>query len=489
MGAYLALDQGTTSSRAVVFDEDGDVLGQARHEFTQHFPAPGQVEHDAEEIWDTQRRAAHEAHQAAGQPRLEGVGVTNQRETVVLFDRATGKPLHRAIVWQDRRTAAALEKLKAQGAQARVTASTGLPLDPYFSAMKIGWLLDSVPGARAAAVQGKLGAATIDAWLLHRLTGGKVFATEPSNASRTSLFDLQRGEWSEELCELFGVPRACLPEVRPSGGDFGRVEGTGWPIRGVLGDQQAALFGQGAFDAGEGKCTYGTGAFLLVNAGLAMPRPEHGLLATIGWRLGEQTTFALEGSVFVSGALVQWLRDGLGILESAAEIEPLARSVADSGGVALVPALAGLGAPHWDPQARGLIAGISRGTTRAHIARAALEAMALQVGEVLDAMRAASGLPIRRLRVDGGACRNDLLLELQAGLSQVEVVRPDFLETTALGAFRIAQASRLGLRDGRGLPPLARRERTFLPQEVPQREALIRRWREAVRRSLGFAAF
>lgn len=484
-GTYLALDQGTTSSRAIVFDHEGAVLGAAQHEFTQHFPAAGQVEHDAEEIFETQWRAARQAVAAAGDPPITAVGVTNQRETVVVFDRATGKPVHRAIVWQDRRTARRLEELAAGGHADRVREVTGLPLDPYFSAAKVAWILDRVPGARERAERGELGACTVDAWLVHRLTEGAVFATEPSNASRTSLLDLSTGEWSEEMLELFGVPRACLPEVRSSAGDFGVVASTGWPIRGVLGDQQAALFGQGCLGVGEAKCTYGTGAFLLVNSGERPPRPEHGLLATIAWRLGDTTTYALEGSILVSGALVQWLRDGLGILESSAEVEALARSANDSGGVVLVPAFTGLGTPHWDPDARGLLIGLTRGTGRAEIARAALEAMALQVREVQLAMEQALGEPFARLRVDGGAAANRLLLEIQAALSGVEVLRPANLETTAIGAFRMAMV-------GSGADPEAlpapEADTRIGPREVAlDPEALWRRWRAAVERSRGWA--
>ena len=327
MARYLALDQGTTSSRAVVFDAEGRALGSAQHEFTQHFPRPGQVEHDADEIFETQVRAMREAHEAAGSPPIEALGITNQRETVVVFDRESGRPVHRAIVWQDRRTAGDLAALAEAGHAERVTELTGLPLDPYFSAAKIAHVLDNVPGARAAAERGELGAATIDAWLAYQLTGGAVFATEPSNAHRTSLYDLGTGDWSDELCELFGVPRACLPEIRPTAGDFGSTAEGGWPIRAMIGDQQAALFGQGCIEPGGSKCTYGTGAFLLTNAGDRSSMRARGLLTTVAWRLGDSDTFALEGSVMIAGAVVQWLRDGLGIIASAGEVEALARSV------------------------------------------------------------------------------------------------------------------------------------------------------------------
>ena len=485
MTTYLALDQGTTSSRALLFDGGGGVLGQAQHEFTQHFPGPGQVEHDAVEIFKTQWRAAREAHAAAGSPEVRGVGITNQRETVVVFDRATGQPIHRAIVWQDRRTASTLAGLKEKGCEERVRELTGLPLDPYFSAAKIAWILDEVPGARARAERGELGACTIDAWLLYKLTGGEVFATEPSNASRTSLYALVAGDWSDELLGLFGVPRACLPEILPSAGEFGRVAETAWPITGMVGDQQSALFGQGCTTPGAAKCTYGTGAFVLRNTGSDVPVPRGGVLATVAWRIGGRDTFALEGSVLVSGALVQWLRDGLGMLRSSAELEELARSVPDSGDVVLVPAFAGLGTPHWDPDARALMIGMTRGTTRAHVARAALEAMACQVREVQLAMREATGEGWSELRVDGGAAANDLLLEIQAALSGVRVRRPTQLETTAVGAMRMARA---GLGDPwNGDQSSDSDAQWFEPRaDALDRDRLWNRWRAAVERCRGW---
>lgn len=485
MTSYLALDQGTTSSRALVFDEHGAVLGQAQHEFAQHFPGPGQVEHDALEIFETQWRAAREAHAEAGEPEVRAVGITNQRETVVVFDRATGEPIHRAIVWQDRRTAGVLQAMKDKGHEERVRELTGLPLDPYFSAAKIAWILDAVLGARARAERGELGACTIDAWLLYKLTAGAVFATEPSNASRTSLYDLRAGGWSDELLELFGVPRACLPEIRPTAGAFGDVAATGWPVTGMVGDQQAALFGQGCTDVGTAKCTYGTGAFMLRNCGHELPAARGGLLATVAWRIGDRDVFALEGSVMICGALVQWLRDGLGIVESSPDIEPLARSVDDTGGVVLVPAFAGLGTPHWDPDARGLLIGITRGTERAHIARAALEAMACQVREVQLAMESATGGALQELRVDGGAAANDLLLEIQAALSNAPVRRAGQLETTAVGAMRMA---RVGVGDDvDGAAPGAA-ARVFEPRAgVLDRDAVWRTWTAAVERSKGWA--
>jgi glycerol kinase len=481
---FLALDQGTTSSRAIVFDADGSVHGTGQREFAQHFPAPGHVEHDADEILQSQLAAAAEALAAAGNPRVLAVGLANQRETVVLWERATGRPLHRAIVWQDRRTAPQLDAVRLAGHEELVRERTGLPLDPYFSAAKIAWLLDAVPGARRAAERGELCAGTIDSWLVFRLTHGAVFTTDPGNASRTSLFDLRTGDWNDELCGLFGVPRAVLPEIRASAGDFGTAAREGWPLRAVLGDQQAALFGHGCTTPGGAKCTYGTGAFVLRNAGPRLPPRRPGVLTTVAWRLGEQTTFAEEGSVLVCGAAVQWLRDQLGILRASADAEALARSVPDSGGVVFVPAFAGLGTPHWDPSARGLLAGLTRGTTPAHLVRAAIEAMALQVDDVLSAM---GGGPWRALHVDGGAAANGLLLELQAGLLGAPVVRPAFLEATAFGAFRMSLLGAGVHESERSLPSLPGQAVVTQPPVDFPTSALRARWRLAVQRARGFA--
>ncbi len=469
-----------------MFDADGSVLALAQHEFTQHFPAPGHVEHDALEIVETQLRAAEEAHAQAGAPEILGVGITNQRETVVVFDRRTGEPIHRALVWQDRRTE---EWLAARREHAdSVRALTGLPMDPYFSAAKIAWILDHVDGARDAAARGELAAGTIDAWLVYKLTDGQVFATEPSNASRTSLFDIHRGEWSDELCELFGVPRAMLPDVRDSAADFGTVVGKGWPIRAVLGDQQSALFGHAATAPGDSKCTYGTGAFWLTNAGTNASDPAHGLLSTVAWSLGGERTYAVEGSVMVAGALVQWLRDGLGIVETAGEIEALARSVDDSGGVVIVPAFAGLGTPHWDADARGLIVGLTRGTERAHLARAALEALALQVHDVLEAVGVSGARP-KALHVDGGATANTLLLQMQATISGLPVVRPANLETTALGVARMAMVGAGACRTPADLPVLPPPSLRVEPgRGIGDRTGLCARWASAVERSKGWAS-
>ena len=484
---FLALDQGTTSSRALVFDRCGALRGIGQQEFAQHFPAPGQVEHDADEIVRSQTAAVDAALAAAGEPPIEAVGIANQRETVVVFERRSGRPIHRAIVWQDRRTAARLRELADQGHADLVRERAGLSLDPYFSAAKIAWILDHVPGARRAAERGELGAGTIDTWLLHALTGGAVFATDASNASRTSLFDLRSGDWDDELCRLFGVPRRCLPEVRDSAGDFGVWQGRAWPFRAVLGDQQAALFAHGCTTPGAAKCTYGTGAFVLQNAGASPPQTAPGVLATVAWRRGGGTTFAREGSVLVCGAAVQWLRDQLGVVRSAGEIEALARSVPDTGDVVFVPAFAGLGTPHWDPRARGLLIGLSRGTTRAHLARAVVEAMALQVDDVLTAMRDPAARPHDPLHVDGGAAANLLLLDVQASLLGAPVERPALLEATAFGAFRMSLLGAGVVDDVAALPQLpgaATTVRGSLPPAVVAR--MRTRWRDAVERARGW---
>lgn len=483
---FLALDQGTTSSRAIVFDGDGQPRGFGQREFGQHFPAPGHVEHDAEEILASQLAAAATAIAAAGDPPIEAVGITNQRETVVVFDRRTGRPVHRAIVWQDRRTKDRLEAVRRAGHEPFVRERTGLALDPYFSAAKIAWILDHVDGARAAAERGELCAGTIDSWLVHRLTGGAVFATDASNASRTSLFDLHRGDFTEELCRLFGVPRRCLPEVRDSAGDFGTEVRHGWPLRAVLGDQQAALFAHGCFGPGEAKCTYGTGAFVLQNAGPGVPTAAPGVLSTVAWRLGGVSTHAREGSVLVCGAAIQWLRDQLGILASAAESEAIARSVPDSGDVVFVPSFTGLGTPWWDPSARGLVVGLTRGTTKAHIVRATIEAMALQVDDVLAVM--GRDAEPATLHVDGGAAANGLLLEIQASLQGAPVVRPALLEATAFGAFRMSLLGSGRCAQLADLPELPGAPLAVQPTLSAAAVQLLRdRWRAAVQRARGWA--
>jgi len=434
--AVLAIDEGTTGVTCLVVAQDGRVLSRAYREITQHFPQPGWVEHDAEEIFAHTVDAAREALDAAGTP-VEALGITNQRETVVVWERSTGKALHRAIVWQDRRTASRCAELSGEAVAIR--ARTGLVTDPYFSATKLEWLLR---GPLANHPRASLAAGTIDSWLIWKLTDGAVHATDHSNASRTMLYDIDRGDWSDELCDLFHVPREALPEVRASSGDFGVASakhlGRAIPIRGVAGDQQAALFGQGCWTPGLAKNTYGTGAFLLLNAGPNRPKAGAGLLTTIACGARGEPVFALEASIFIAGAAIQWLRDGLGIVKTAAESEVLARSVASNAGVYFVPALVGLGAPWWEPEARGTIVGLTRGSTRAHIARAALEAMAYSTADVIDAMVQGAGHSFDRLRVDGGATANSWLMQFQADVLGVPVERPAIIETTALGAAGLA---------------------------------------------------
>jgi len=443
MTYLLALDQGTTSSRSIIFDPQGDVAGVGQREFTQFFPQPGWVEHDPEEIWESQLATVQMALEGSGIPAAEicAIGITNQRETSLLWDRQTGVPIAPAIVWQDRRTASMCDRLREQGHTELIRSRTGLEVDAYFSATKIAWLLENVDGARARAEAGEICFGTIDSWLLFRLTDGALHATDFSNASRTMLFDIHRGCWDEELCSLLEIPLQLLPDVRPSSGVFGSAAIDplrGIPIAGVAGDQQAALFGQRCFDRGLAKCTYGTGCFLLANTGHGAIESKHRLLTTVAWQQDNQVTYALEGSVFIGGAAVQWLRDGLGLIEKASDIEDLARSVDSSDGVVFVPALAGLGAPHWDPHARGSLFGITRGTTKAHLARAALEGMALQVSDLVSAIELDAEFSIRELRVDGGASQNSLLMQIQADLLGIPVVRPSQTESTALGAALLA---------------------------------------------------
>jgi glycerol kinase len=442
MKHILALDQGTTSSRAIVFDHGGNVVASAQQEFRQVFPRPGWVEHDANEIWSTQAQTATAAIAQAGLTAADiaGIGITNQRETTLIWDRQTGAPLHHAIVWQDRRTAGACDRLKARGLAPLIRRKTGLVVDAYFSGTKLEWLLHHVPGARAKAKAGELAFGTVDSWLVWNLTGGRVHVTDPSNASRTMLYNLRTGDWDDELLDVFGVPRSVLPVVRSSSEVYGETAlfGGTIPIAGIAGDQQAALFGQACTRPGMVKNTYGTGCFMLMHTGTKPIVSKNNLLTTVAWRVGKRTEFALEGSIFIAGAVVQWLRDGLGIIESSAEVEALAAQVVDPQGVYLVPAFAGLGAPHWDQYARGLVAGITRGTTAAHIARAALEGIAFQVADVLRAMEADAKIKLKELRVDGGACANNLLMQFQSDLLGVPVVRPKVTETTALGAAYLA---------------------------------------------------
>jgi glycerol kinase len=438
----LALDQGTTSSRAIVFDHAGSIAAVAQKEFPQIFPKPGWVEHNPRDIWSTQAGVAAEALTKAGVAAADvaGIGITNQRETTIVWDRATGEPVCNAIVWQDRRTAAICDKLRARKLDRLIRRKTGLVIDAYFSATKVQWILQNVKGARARAKAGELAFGTVDSWLVWNLTAGKVHVTDVSNASRTMLLDINTGKWDDELLDLFGVPRSMLPDVRSSSEVYGTTTllGTPIPIAGIAGDQQAALFGQACTKPGMAKNTYGTGCFMLMNTGTKRIASKNNLLTTIAWRIGSRTEYALEGSIFIAGAVVQWLRDGLQFFRSAAEIEALAASVDDTGGVYLVPAFAGLGAPHWDQYARGAIVGLTRGSTKAHIARAALEGIVLQVMDVLKAMEADAGIKLKELRVDGGASANDLLMQLQADLMKVPVVRPKVAETTALGAAYLA---------------------------------------------------
>ena len=500
MEHVLALDQGTTSSRALVFDRRGSVVAVAQQEFTQHFPQAGWVEHDAGEIWRSQLAVAREALARAGlsASQLRALAITNQRETTLLLDRHTGEPVAPAIVWQDRRTAAACDALRRRGLAARIQRKTGLVLDAYFSATKLQWLLDHVPGARVRAEAGALAFGTVDSWLLSKLTGGRVHATDASNAARTLLFNIHTLQWDEELLRLFNIPAAVLPQVRPSCGVFGETEpallGAAVPVAGIAGDQQAATFGQACFMPGMAKNTYGTGCFMLMNTGNTAVTSRHQLLGTVAW-VGpgrgldpRQACYALEGSVFMAGATVQWLRDGLQMIRSAAEVETLAASVPDTQDVYLVPAFAGLGAPDWDGHARGTLVGMTRGTTRAHIARAALEAIALQTADVFHAMGQDAGVPLRELRVDGGASRNDLLMQLQADVLGVPVVRPRVTETTALGAAYLAGLA-TGLWSGADeLTAQWQVARCFEPRlAAATRQAKLARWREAVQRARGWA--
>ncbi|MGZ3566776.1 MAG: glycerol kinase GlpK [Gemmatimonadaceae bacterium] len=442
MKYILSLDQGTTSSRAILFDHAGSIVAVAQKEFPQIFPKPGWVEHDPRDIWSSQAGVAAEVLTKAsvGAVDVAGIGITNQRETTLVWDRFTGKPIHNAIVWQDRRTAGVCDRLRARKLDKMIRRKTGLVIDAYFSATKVQWILQNVGRARERAKAGDLAFGTVDSWLIWNLTGGKVHVTDASNASRTMLYDISKGDWDDELLKLFGVPRSMLPEVRSSSEVYGMTNllGTPIPIAGIAGDQQAALFGQACTKPGMAKNTYGTGCFMLMNTGTKRIASKNNLLTTVAWRIGDRTEYALEGSIFIAGAVVQWLRDGLEFFRSASEVEALAASVSDTGGVYLVPAFAGLGAPHWDQYARGTIVGLTRGTTKAHLALAALEGIAMQVMDVLKAMEADAGIKLKELRVDGGASANDLLMQLQADLLNVPVVRPKVAETTALGAAYLA---------------------------------------------------
>jgi glycerol kinase len=494
MKYILALDQGTTSSRALIFDRQGRAKALAQQEFKQHYPAAGWVEHDPADLWEITRRVAIAAVADANLTgaNIEAVGITNQRETTLVWDRATGRPVMPAIVWQDRRTADLCARLKKAGCEPMIRRKTGLLLDPYFSGTKIAWILNHVKGARRRAEGGELAFGTVDTWLIWQLTGGRVHATDATNASRTLLYNLRTGDWDDELLRLLRIPRALLPEIRSCSENFGTVSTipalNGVPITGVAGDQHAALFGQACFQPGMAKNTYGTGCFLLLNTGTRPVASKHNLLSTLAWRLGNRTEYALEGSVFIGGAVVQWLRDGLGVIQRSADVEALADRVADSGGVFFVPAFTGLGAPHWDATARGAIVGLTRGTTAGHIARAAIESIAFQVADLLTAMEADAGVKLKELRVDGGATVNTALLQLQSDLLGKPVVRPRTTETTALGAAYFAGLATGYWRSRDEIAEIWRADRRFSPK-APRAQVKTRLadWHRAVDRSKNWA--
>ena len=496
MRYILSLDQGTTSSRALLFDEHGAVRSLAQREFTQIFPQPGWVEHDPEEIAASQIAVALEAlAKVKAQPSdVAAIGITNQRETTIVWDRATGKAICNAIVWQDRRTASFCQQLKAQGHENLIQQRTGLLIDAYFSGSKISWILEHVANARQLAETGRLAFGTVDTWLLWKLTGGRVHVTDASNASRTMLFNLDSGGWDSDLLDLFRIPASMLPAVRPSSEVYAEVSSApglnGIPIAGVAGDQQAALFGQRCISPGLSKNTYGTGCFLLQSTGTRAVRSTHRLLTTVAWRIGNDTHYALEGSVFVGGAVVQWLRDSLGIIRTSSEVEALANSVPDNGGVYFVPAFVGLGAPHWDSYARGAIFGITRGSNRGHIARAALESIAYQVADLMDAIETDTNAALEELRVDGGASANDSLMQFQADILGVPVVRPSMTETTALGAAFLAGLGAGFWNEVQAIMDLPREERRFEPR-LPrsQANAMRQRWNEAISRAKSWEQF
>ena len=489
-GYILALDQGTTSSRAILFDRSGAIRGVAQREFRQIFPQPGWVEHDPQEIWSSQAGVAAEvlagANLAASD--IAAIGVANQRETTIVWDRRTGKPIHNAIVWQDRRTAGMCDRLREAGHADLIRSRTGLVVDAYFSGTKVRWLLDHVDGARAKAERGELAFGTVDSWLIWNMTAGRVHITDPTNASRTLLYNIRTNEWDDELLDILGVPRSLLPDVRSSSEEYAKTSERTFmpnvPIAGIAGDQQAALFGQVCTKPGMVKNTYGTGCFLLMQTGEQAVESKHHLLTTVAWRIGDRTEYALEGSVFIAGAVVQWLRDGLGIIQSSSDVESLARSVPDNGGVYFVPAFTGLGAPHWDPYARGAIVGLTRGATGGHLARAALESIAFQTADLIQAMEADAGIRLAELRVDGGATANNVLMQFQSDLLGVPAVRPRIAETTALGAAYLA-----GLATGFW----ANQEEIAAQWQVDQRfepamdrdhaENMLRQWRRALERA------
>ena len=491
MSLILALDQGTTSSRAILFDKQGEIQAVAQKEFTQIFPNPGWVEHDPIEIWASQSGTAVEVLARAGisAAGVHAIGITNQRETTLVWNRETGKPLYNAIVWQDRRTAGFCDQLKRDGHEKLIQQKTGLLIDAYFSGSKVAWILDNVEGARAQAEGGKLAFGTVDSWLIWNLTGGTVHVTDPSNASRTMLFNIQTGQWDADLLKLFRIPASMLPDVKQSSEVYGNASlgGIQIPIAGIAGDQQAALFGQMCLEPGMAKNTYGTGCFMLQNTGTQAVPSVNKLLTTIAWKVNGVTEYALEGSVFIGGAVVQWLRDGLKIIRTAAEVEDLALSVPDNGGVYVVPAFAGLGTPHWDQYARGTIVGITRGTTSGHIARAALEGIAYQVADLVEGMHADSNIELSELRVDGGAAANATLMQFQADILGVPVVRPKVTETTALGAAYLAGLATGYWSNTRETSTQWKIERRFEPRMTREAAAKLRaRWTDAVGRSKGW---
>jgi len=491
----LALDQGTTSSRAIVFDQQGAIVAVAQREFEQIFPQPGWVEHNPEEIWSSQISVAIEAlSRAQARPRdVAAIGITNQRETAIVWNRETGKPIHNAIVWQDRRTADYCGQLRAQGQEKLIQNKTGLLIDSYFSGTKIAWILDHVEGAHKLAQAGKLAFGTVDSWLVWNLTSGRVHITDISNASRTMLFNIHTCRWDDELLKLLNVPASMMPAVRSSSEVYSEVTTTlglgSVPIAGIAGDQQASLFGQCCTAPGLAKNTYGTGCFMLQNTGTKAVASSNRLVTTVAWKIGDKTEYALEGSVFVGGAVVQWLRDGLGLIRTSGEVEQLAASVPDNGGVYMVPAFVGLGAPHWDAYARGSIFGLTRGSTAGHLARAALESIAYQVADLLDAMQRDAALPIKEMRVDGGASANEALMQFQADIMNISVVRPEVTETTALGAAYLAGLGVSFWRDAQALAAMPRGERRFEPKMARSQAALLReQWNKALSRAKAWEA-
>ena len=490
----LALDQGTTSSRAIIFDHAGQIIALSQKEFKQYFPKPGWVEHDPNEIWSTQAGVAAEATVKAGLngKNIKAIGITNQRETTIVWNRETGEAIYNAIVWQDRRTAAFCDKLKQDGHSDMIRSKTGLVIDAYFSGSKIKWILDNVDGARALADAGKLAFGTVDSWLVWKFTRGQVHVTDVTNASRTMLFNIRTQQWDDELLQLLDIPKSMLPEVKQSSEVYGETTTTIFaskiPIAGIAGDQHAALFGQMCIDKAMVKNTYGTGCFMLMNIGDQFIESKNNLLTTIAWKINGQVQYAFEGSIFIGGAVVQWLRDGLGIIKTSADVEQLATSVKDTGGVFFVPAFAGLGAPYWDPEARGTIVGLTRGTTAGHLARAALASIAYQTMDVLKAMEADAGMPIKELRVDGGATANDLLMQYQADVLNCKVIRPNVVETTALGAAYLAGLAVGFWKDVAEIQQLWQSEKEFIPAGNPEDiKADIEGWERAIHAAKSWA--